>query len=360
MEHKIVYKDSGAYSCFPSIAITASGELLVTFRRAGGFSLQAVRQGKYDHVDKGSRIGLVKSNDGGLTWEDANIFSAFDPECGEQDPSIMVYKDGMQMINYFCWRVVPEEEKDRLPYPARQQYDGSWADVEGPLVIRSFDQGQTWEDKPIHVESSPMLPRAGTSDGAIELSDGSLMMGIYGGDYGSSVCRAYTVKSYDRGLTWEKPVLLAADADVKISFEEPALVELADGTLLAMIRSGEPRKYQYLYQAISTDKGESWKDLHETNMWGHPAHVLRLSDNRLVCTYGYRREPYGVRACVSADNGKTWNMDSEIILREDGCSVDVGYPCSAELEDGTIITVYYIHGEDDIRHIAATRWNLED
>ncbi len=358
MQHTIVYKDPRAYSCFPAIAKTATGELLVTFRRAGGFSLTAVKQGKYDHVDKGARICLAKSNDGGVTWQDATIFPVFDPECGEQDPSIMVYKDEMQMINYFCWRVVPEEEKGRLRYPARQQYDGSWSDVEGPLVIRSFDHGKTWETNPILVDSSP-LPRAGTSDGAIELADGSLMMGIYGGDDGSSVCRAYTVKSYDRGKTWEKPVLLAADSETRISFEEPALVELADGTILALIRSGEPRKYQYLYQATSTDGGKSWIDLHETPMWGHPAHVLRLKDNRLVCTYGYRREPFGVRACVSTDNGITWDIDSEIILRQDGCSRDVGYPCSTQLDDGTIVTVYYIHGEDDIRHIAATRWKLE-
>lgn len=357
MEHIIVYKDAGAYSCFPSIAKTASGELLVTFRRAGGFSLAAVRQGKYDHVDKGARIALARSKDGGLNWENATCFPAFDPECGEQDPSIMVYKDGMQMINFFCWRVVPEGEKHRLGYPARQQYDGSWSDVEGPFVIRSFDLGQTWEKQPIRVESSP-LPRAGTSDGAIELSDGALIMGIYGADYGSSICSAYSVLSFDRGQTWEKPVLIAIDPDNRTSFEEPALVELANGAILALIRSGEPRKYQYLYQAISKDLGKSWEDLHETPMWGHPAHILRLSDDRLICTYGYRREPFGVRACISVNQGKTWNIDTEILLRQDGASVDVGYPCSVELDDGTIVTVYYIHGKDDIRHIAASRWKV--
>jgi hypothetical protein len=355
MENIIVYKDPGAYTCFPAIIRREDDELLVTFRRAGGFSLEAVRQGKYDHVDKGARIGMSRSKDGGKTWESAKIFPVFDPECGEQDPSINQFKDGSLMINFFQWRVVPEEEKDRLGYPARQQHDGSWSDVEGPCVIRSFDGGLTWDDQPIMVDSSP-LPRGGTSDAVVELPDGTLIMGIYGADYGSPYCRAYTVKSKDRGKTWGSPALIAADPEKKISFEEPAIVLTKEGYLLTMVRSGAPRNYQYLYQAISKDGGETWTDLHETPMWGHPAHVLQLSDGRLLCTYGHRRPPYGIRGCFSSDGGQTWDIENEVILRADGESVDLGYPCSAELSDGTIVTVYYIHGSDLIRHIAATCW----
>jgi hypothetical protein len=68
MEHTIVYHDREAYSCFPDIALRRNGELLVTFRRAGGFSLEALRRGKYDHVDKGARIGLARFADGGRSW----------------------------------------------------------------------------------------------------------------------------------------------------------------------------------------------------------------------------------------------------------------------------------------------------
>ena len=286
MTHSIVYKDDGAYSCFPDIARRANGELCVTFRRAGGFSLEALRRGKYDHVDKGARIGLARSLDGGVTWEAPAIIPAFDPECGEQDPSIAELSNGALMINFFCWRVVPAEEKDRLFYPARQQYDGSWSDVEGPWIIRSHDGGAHWETAPIQVDSSP-LPRAGTSDGVIELPDGTLLMGIYGADPNSSVCRAYAVRSTDGGDTWGEPALIARDPEGRISFEEPALVQTAKGHLLAMVRSGEPGKYAYLHQAVSHDGGHTWEDLHETPMWGHPAHVLQLSDGRLLCTYGY-------------------------------------------------------------------------
>jgi sialidase-1 len=355
MEHVIVYKDAEAYSCFPDVVRRADGALWVSFRRAGGFSLEALRRGKYDHVDKGARIALSCSMDGGEMWGAAKIMEPFDPECGEQDPSIAELRDGTMMINFFRWRVVPAEEKGRLGYPARQQYDGSWSDVEGPWIIRSFDGGETWEPDPVPVNSSP-LPRAGTSDAVLELPDGTLLMGIYGAEYGSGVCRAYVVRSTDHGETWGFPALVAEDLNGKISYEEPALVRRQDGEILAILRCGEPGHYQFLHQALSRDEGRTWTDLHQTPMWGHPAQVLALADGRLVCTYGYRRPPFGVRACISEDGGGSWDIECEIVLRDDGGSRDVGYPSTAELPDGTLVTVYYIHGEDGVRHIAATRW----
>jgi hypothetical protein len=261
------------------------------------------------------------------------------------------------MINFFRWRVVPAEEKDRLGYPARQQYDSSWSDVEGPWLIRSFDGGATWEREPVAVDSAP-LRRAGTSDAVLQLPGGACLMGIYGADYGSSICRAYAVRSRDGGDHWGEPSLIARDPEGKLSFEEPALARTGDGHLLAMLRCGEPGKYEYLYQTRSFDQGHTWIDLGVTPMWGHPAHLLLLHDGRLLCSYGHRRPPYGVRACVSEDHGATWKIEREIVLRDDGESRDLGYPSSVQLADGTLVTVYYIHGPDGIRHIAATRWQL--
>lgn len=355
MEHTLVYYDANAYSCFPAIARRANGELWVSFRRAGGFSVEAVRRGMYDHVDKGARIALTRSTDGGKTWEPARTLPPFDPECGEQDPSIVELCNGTLLINFFRWRVVPDTEKARLTYPARQQYDGSWADVEGPWVIRSTDGGLTWDTQPTRVSSAPLL-RAGTSDAILELPDGTLLMGIYGADYGSRVCRAYAVRSTDGGYTWGQSALIARDLNGAISFEEPALARLPNGRVIALLRSGEPGNYQYLHQSFSADDGYTWSAPQPTPMWGHPAHVLLLRDGRLLCSYGYRRPPYGVRACLSEDGGHTWDIAREIVLRDDGGSRDVGYPCTAQLDDGTLVTVYYIHGTDDVRHIAATRW----
>jgi hypothetical protein len=85
-------------------------------------------------------------------------------------------------------------------------------------------------------------------------------------------------------------------------------------------------------------------------------------------SYGYRRPPYGVRACLSKDNGKTWDLENEIVLRMDGgtregearkvIDWDLGYPVSLELADGRIFTVYYMNSGGSNCYIAGTFWEL--
>jgi hypothetical protein len=65
-----------------------------------------------------------------------------------------------------------------------------------------------------------------------------------------------------------------------------------------------------------------------------------LADGRVLCTYGYRRPPYGQRACISRD-GITWDPGNEILLRGDAPNHDLGYPASLEIERGIVLTVYY-------------------
>jgi hypothetical protein len=63
-----------------------------------------------------------------------------------------------------------------------------------------------------------------------------------------------------------------------------------------------------------------------------------------MATYGIRTDhaqPEGVRACFSSDNGETWDLRTEVQLRNDFTNWDVGYPESIELEGGRVMTVYY-------------------
>ena len=40
-----------------------------------------------------------------------------------------------------------------------------------------------------------------------------------------------------------------------------------------------------------------------------------LHNRRLLCSYGRRSAPFGVRACLSTDGGRTWKLDEEIVTR---------------------------------------------
>ncbi len=88
----------------------------------------------------------------------------------------------------------------------------------------------------------------------------------------------------------------------------------------------------------SSDGGRTWS-APEMLAAGSPPHLLRHSSGAVVVTYGYRQAPFGQRARVSLDDGRTWG--EELTLRDDGVSGDLGYPSSVELSDGSILTVYY-------------------
>ena len=93
---------------------------------------------------------------------------------------------------------------------------------------------------------------------------------------------------------------------------------------------------------------------------GDLGRIARLPDGRLVATYGYRRAPMGIRACLSVDGGKSWDIQNEIILRADGfgSGSDLGYPITQRLPDGTLATVYYFNRIENITHVCLTRWTV--
>jgi hypothetical protein len=81
-----------------------------------------------------------------------------------------------------------------------------------------------------------------------------------------------------------------------------------------------------------------------------------LRDGRLAVAYGVRRPPFGIRAKLSSDEGRTWG--EEITLRSDGRTWDLGYPRMVQRNDGNLITFYYFTTtEIPEQHIAASIWD---
>ena len=88
---------------------------------------------------------------------------------------------------------------------------------------------------------------------------------------------------------------------------------------------------------------------------GNPPSLIALRDGRLALTYGYRAAPFGIRARLSRDEGRTW--ETERVLRDDARDWDLGYPRSVQRKDGKIVTVYYYNDPaQPERYIAATIW----
>ena len=153
-------------------------------------------------------------------------------------------------------------------------------------------------------------------------------------------------KSADGGKTWTEAVTLAgserrAYKRMGASWQQPMLSK--SGRLYCYwnqkVRQGGCS--ELLYGFYSDDGGDTWSEP-EPVCGGSPPHLLRASNGVIVCSYGWRRsDGFGQRVMFSRDEGATW--DTDWIIRDDADSADLGYPCTVQLDDGSMFTVYYQH-----------------
>jgi len=116
-------------------------------------------------------------------------------------------------------------------------------------------------------------------------------------------------------------VVMGAETDV---------IRLTDGTLYAALRC---RTVNMRY-ATSTDMGRTWSPVEDIGFKGHAPHLYRLSTGEIVL-------PHRIPATsmhVSRDEAKTWLGPYQID------TVGGAYPATVELEDGSLLVVYYEEG----------------
>jgi hypothetical protein len=167
--------------------------------------------------------------------------------------------------------------------------------------------------------------------------------------------RPLCVRTTDGGRTWKFVSWIGGEP--KGYAIMPSTVRLGGKEWLTAVRRREgPKAWIETYRSL--DDGGSWRpdtvpapDLGE----GNPPSMIRLADGRVCLTYGRRAAPYGIRARLSPDGGRTWGP--EVTLRGGG-GRDLGYPRTVQRPDGKVVTVYYLHDEPGgDRYIAATIWD---
>lgn len=105
----------------------------------------------------------------------------------------------------------------------------------------------------------------------------------------------------------------------------------------------------FLYQAESTDFGNTWSVPRRLPIWGHPPFCIALHSGRVLLVWGHRRPPFEIRALLSADGCRSWDLSTMTVLhRFDPGSYDIGYPVCTELHDGTIFCVFYGYSSGDV------------
>lgn len=402
--HAIIYKDPTHQHCCnqASLKRLSNGEVVVVFNEER-FPF---------HHDSGQTV-LIRSFDEGMSWDQSTVkvVLPFTQIMGNWDCGISEISPGNLMINVCLNGYYKRGTKPLTPSWSGEPVTEEWGDWTwtyllktwlGTVVLKSSDNGHTWSS-PIPVNVRP-LKHGGTRLGVWPLADGGILMGVYGAIrsyYGSGdeleTPRAALIRSDDGGDNWEYYSTLAYDPASIISYTEPALVQLDDGRMIAMLRTGAApsKEAKNLAFVVSEDHGFSWTQPKFTNIWGYPAELIKLHDGRILMIYGYRRKPYGVRGCLSPD-GVTWDVANEFVITEGGVpkvvseekssavqthiavsglpqrkeiSQDhpgfyqhIGYPSAVQMPDGSILCAYHEWSDDPrpIQYVKSIRFEVAE
>jgi hypothetical protein len=361
VEHVTISYDAKSFSGWPfshGLWAFPDGEVLAGFTR-GPCAYETPHDVQHWVVDPISEQVTMRSTDGGRTWPteslqvtathqelerdwfDGSMASAPDDPPDWESPD-------------FCMTTGFSVPPGRCRHAGYIQYSRDRGHTwEGPFVVPSLGFG--------HVQVKPHY---------VVREDGVVLLFVtvaradpadpyHYGAYGRRFVAVYA--SPDRGVTWRYlSSILPTSPDARfVERYYASPVALPDGRILAALRCQIDGTNAWPELFESDDGGWTWRFVSRIADWGSPTDLVRLRDERVVAVYGRRTPPYGIRARVTCDAGRTWS--DELVLRDDAGTFDVGYPRVAELPDGRVIASYYFNTADDptqcnggVRHIAAT------
>ena len=371
MQHSIVFKKPGYYSAFPLILSNSNNKTTVFFYSSPFHDHFGENWAAAETKDFGSSWSVIdaKKNGDEIIVEGAIAAGrAFIIEFPNGD-IISAGSIGWEKLDIGQKKIALENGWVVRDHP---QEPDKFIYVNTPrlFVKRSKDKGRTWEKDEWIAEGFKWV--LGFERGIV-LENGSMLVPMYGLKYDGSQA-AFVLRLESNGSEWSLNEIGRGD--------ETALVEVSPNEVLSMTRHASTDSMTqgmysgdadgYMLSNRSYDGGVTWSNQTKTNIWGFPAHLLKLSDDRILCSYGYRKSPMGIRALISDDAGHTWDIDQGYILRDDGGTIsaknekanltggrstsDVGYPVSLQLPDHSILTIYYITLDDGITHCASTTW----
>jgi len=286
------------------------------------------------------KIVANTSNDEGRTWSTARPLN--DIPLDERDAGIVCLGGTKRLLSFECVdsRSVISAARDQYgqaEVSTWQAVTDAWTEAVVEQWIGAWTRlsanGENW--------SEPVRAPVCTPHGPIQLRSGELL--YLGNPFPPKGPRfpLAVFRSANDGRSWTHVATIPqAKGWATTDFSEPHVVELPSGKLVAMLRYNGDRYVKFsLFQTESEDGGTTWSAPRQTDAHGAPPHLLLHSSGALICTYGYRRKPYGQRVMLSYDGGESWT--NNIVLRDDALDEDLGYPSSVELSDGSILTVYY-------------------
>jgi photosystem II stability/assembly factor-like uncharacterized protein len=257
----------------------------------------------------GGRAMLIRSTDGGRSWSKPQTI--IDTPWDDRSPAFLELPNGAILCSFFTYSGASVKEHPDLASRA--------------CVIRSFDHGKTWEQKPRRLPS-PFLADA-TDGPPTLLKDGSVLLAAYGTPADGGKEQQEIFRTVDGGETWRLLAVVKADHELS----ESGLAQLQDGRLVMIFRPEGDITW-------SGDGGRSWSPPVTFGMRMFEPSLLSMPDGTLLCLHG----SYGAggqRAIFSTDGGQTWIAPAQ----HHGFAVDpsvYGYGRGTLLPDGSVFMAY--------------------
>jgi sialidase-1 len=138
---------------------------------------------------------------------------------------------------------------------------------------------------------------------------------------------------------------------------EPALVELRDGELLMLLRTGT----NFLYESRSRDNGVTWTDPKPSPLVSHntPAALWRLDKHPEEIVAIWNHSPlnrYPLSVALSNDGGHSWTTPRDVATSD---GPQVSYPNLTQAADGAIVAVWQAQRKEGGRDIRWARFTRE-
>lgn len=370
LDHAVVYRNEREFCGWPfycGLWKVADGDIVVGFKKIANDYAAA---GEVSHtrltVGQGKLI-LIRSHDNGVSWDGESQQPVFDLA----DNAARILQDGGE--TYAGDAPLDFTDTNVLvmsgALPALLKPDSrAW-------LRASMDGGLTWR-KPILLPLYGLASLTGHGPPTVR-ADGVSLIGLSTTSADGWTNRPLVYASTD-GIRWNFLSFITPAIEGGSAVSDRAgplifgairhfytrLLALRDGRIIASIRFQRDATgiiWTDIFE--SGDGARTWRFLSRVNDWGAPGDIAEMSDGRIVCVYGYRLAPPGIRARISEDGARTWGP--EIILRDDGGSWDLGYPRVIETAPGQLLSVYYMNTRDDpiqmnggVRHIARTIFEI--
>ena len=334
----IIFKEEGLYSCFPNMFKT--NDTLVV-----GFSAR-VTNSHYDKKGGGKRF---ISTDSGLSWRETKKQIIFPGYKNKKNNYIITVPKN--------WREIDKEKvKEVKANNIHVKYSkGKYWKSTGIFQKKLSPEGNFIFSESISLPQHSLLMGTNLSS-YIRKDSGLRILSLFGKiNSNQKENQIFLLRSENDGFSWDFIVPYKYPNSLNVGLGETALLDTGIDSVIGISRGSDG----FLYKSISIDNGISWALPEKMPIWGHPANLININQDQILCTYGYRKSPIGIRAVIL--NKKTLNIISDpFILRDNGKGnpFDSGYPMTLLIDDKTYFTTFYFTSDDGITHIAGTRWSI--